>query len=94
MRMHIDVDATSGAAYLMLITEDTIRPIEKLIPDGGPIDAAIEWESELKFIEWWVRVDGEPRPSEPIRACYCDEVRSVIVICFDGRFDSEIEVEP
>jgi hypothetical protein len=88
MRMHL---GTHNLAYLRLLTDKTIRDIERLIPDdGGPVHAEINWEEDVKFAEWWLRVDQEGRVMQPIRACYCDEVRNVIVICEDGRFVYEI----
>jgi hypothetical protein len=84
---------TPGAAYLSLITDKTITAIERLIPAEGPVTVEIDWPQDVKYAQWWVREAGQPARQHPIFACYCDEKRDMIVVCVDGRFDSEVKNE-
>lgn len=83
MPMHIGVPRP---VYGKIITDETDIPTEKLLAtDQWPAKLSVEWESTLKFIEWYVRGSGEEYGEHPIMGCYCDERQNIIVICQSGQ---------
>ena len=55
----------------------------------GPPTFRYEWDHNVRFVEWLVREPGATYEGPPAVACYCDEVRGVVVLCVAGKFDEE-----
>jgi len=80
--MHI---GTPKPVPVRLNTDKTTREVWSSIPESGAFTLNISWPSSLKFAEWFI--DHQP---VPLKACYCDERRNVIVICSSGTYSHEV----
>ena len=83
------VDTDNRLMYVKMITEEGEAETVADFTDTSVIEFKYEWTGSVRWIEWFARGPAGEYPEVPYAACYCDEVRQMVVMCVMGEVDQE-----
>lgn len=73
--------------FRLMTSENVAGPTDSSF-DFSDVDStkvAPEWDTSIKWVEWYTKEPGEEYKVIPLQGCYCDEIHGVIHICRNGQ---------